>query len=85
MRTITNKLNSFYDYDFKVFISELKKQKINLSLLQQDEWSDYFISYKSKINQIQSGIYKTDKEINQMVYKLHGLTKEEIKIVEESV
>jgi len=30
-------------------------------------------------------IDKTDKEIDQMVYKLYGLTPEEIKIVEESL
>ncbi|MCF8379702.1 MAG: N-6 DNA methylase [Bacteroidales bacterium] len=81
----TNKLDSFYDFDFKTFLSELKKQKVNLSLAQQDEWEEYFNSYKSEINQIQSEIEITDKEIDQMVYKLYGLTEEEIKIVEGTV
>tara|TARA_B100001057_G_scaffold94968_1_gene91399 strand:+ start:98 stop:247 length:150 start_codon:yes stop_codon:yes gene_type:complete len=31
-----------------------------------------------------SDIDKTDKEIDQMVYDLYGLTKEEIEIVENS-
>jgi hypothetical protein len=79
---VTNKLDSFYDFDFKTFLSELKKQKVNLSLAQQDKWDEYFNSYKTEINQIQSEIEKTDKEINQMVYRLYGLTEEEIKIVE---
>jgi len=82
---ISKKLEAFYDYDFKTFVSELKKQKIQLSLIQQDEWEEYFNAYKTEINQIQAEINKTDKEIDQMVYKLYELTGEEIKIVEESV
>nr|WP_321357932.1 N-6 DNA methylase [uncultured Draconibacterium sp.] len=80
---ISNKLDIFYDFDFKTFLSELKKQKIILSLVQQDEWEEYFNSYKSEINQLQSEIEKTDREIDRMVYELYGLTEEEIKIVEE--
>ena len=33
-------------------------------------------------DQIQQQIENTDKEIDQLVYKLYGLTEEEIKIVE---
>ena len=80
---MSKKLTSFYDYDFKSFVSELKKKKIDLSLTQQDEWEEYFNLYKSEINQIQIEIEKTDNEINQLVYKLYGLTDEEIRIVEE--
>ncbi|NOZ47183.1 MAG: restriction endonuclease subunit M, partial [Chlorobi bacterium] len=82
---ISKKLDNFYDYDFKTFVSELKKQKVKLSLTQQDEWEEYFNAYKTEINQIQANIDKTDKEIDQMVYKLYELTEEEIKIVEENV
>ncbi len=79
---ITKKLGSFYDFDFKTFVAELKKQKITLSLIQQDEWEDYFNSYKNEINTIQAEISKTDKEIDEMVYELYGLTEEEVKVVE---
>jgi len=81
---LSNKLKSFYKYDFKTFLTELKKQKIKLSLKLQDEWEDYFSSYKKEINKLQFKINKTDNEIDQMVYELYGLTDEEIKIVEES-
>ena len=81
---ISNKLNTFYNFDFKSFLSELKKQKVKISLTQQDEWEDYFNTYKTEINQLQSEIEKTDKEIDQMIYELYGLTEEEIKIVEGS-
>ena len=80
-----NKLYSFYDLDFKTFLSELKKQKINLSLTEQDEWEDYFNTNTTEINHLLTEIENIDKEIDQMVYVLYGLTDEEIKIVEESV
>jgi len=81
---ISKKLNSFYDYDFKTLLSELKKQKITLSLIQQDEWEDYFNTYKTEINHLQTQITQTDQQIDQMVYELYGLTDEEIEIVEGS-
>ncbi|PIQ34822.1 MAG: hypothetical protein COW63_03075 [Bacteroidetes bacterium CG18_big_fil_WC_8_21_14_2_50_41_14] len=81
---INNKLYAFYDFDFKSFLSELKKQKANLSLTAQDEWEDYFNNNKTEINQLLADIDKTDKEIDRMVYELYGLTEEEIKIVEET-
>jgi len=81
---ISSKLEQFYKLEFKDFIKELSKQKIKLSLSKQDEWEEYFNSYKTEINKLQSDIDKTDKEINQMVYELYGLTEEEIKIVEEN-
>jgi type I restriction-modification system DNA methylase subunit len=82
--TISKKLDAFYETDFKTFLAELKKQKINLSLVQQDEWEEYFIACKNEINVLQNEINTTDKEIDQMVYGLYGLTEEEIAIVENS-
>ncbi|MBT6688054.1 MAG: N-6 DNA methylase [Bacteroidetes bacterium] len=79
---ISKKTDAFYDFDFKSFLSELKKQKVTLSLSDQSEWKDFFESTKSEINQIQSEIEKTDKEIDQMVYELYSLSDEEIKIIE---
>ncbi len=58
---------------------KLKNQNITLSLIQHDEWEDCFTKYKTKINHLQS---QTDYKIDQMVYKLYGLTDEEIVIVE---
>jgi hypothetical protein len=78
----SNKLKEFYNYDFKTFLSELKKKKVTLTLKQQDEWEQYFNEYKTEINKLQHQINQTDKEIDQLVYKLYNLTEEEIKIVE---
>ena len=81
---ITSKLSHIFEYDFNDFISELRKQKINLSLKQQDEWEDYFNDYKQKITDLKRQIDQTDREIDQMVYELYDLTAEEIEIVEKS-
>lgn len=79
---ISQKLQSFYDYDFKQFRTELKKQKIELTLKQQDEWEEYFNEYKTQINKLQEEITKTDNQIDVMVYKLYNLNYQEVKIVE---
>ncbi len=81
----TKKLDAFYNFDFKTFVAELKKQKVTLSLVQQDEWEEYFAAYKTEINQLQIQIDATDKEIDHKVYELYGLTEEEIGIVEKNL
>ena len=81
---ISNKVDAFYNFDFKTLLSELKKRKVMLSLIQQDEWEEYFMAYKTEINALQAQINQTDNEIDQLVYELYGLTQDEIKIVEEA-
>lgn len=78
------KLQDWYKLSYADFIKELTKQKIKLTLSEEAEWADYFDQEKSKALEIQSKIERTDKEIDQMVYKLYGLSKEEIRIVEKS-
>lgn len=79
---ITSALQTFDQLDFKAFVAELKKQKIKLSLTQQDEWEDYFNQYAEACQQLKTQIAATDGEIDRRVYELYGLTEEEISIVE---
>ena len=79
---ITGALESFDTMEFVEFLKELKKQKITLSLSQQDEWEEYFNQYKTDCNNLSAEIAATDNEIDLRVYKLYGLTDDEIKIVE---
>lgn len=79
---ITATLEKFDESDFKTFVAELKKQKIKLSLTQQDEWEEYFTTYKNECNELSQKIADTDHEIDQKVYALYGLTDDEIAIVE---
>ena len=67
---------------FGEFIKELEKKKVKLSLSQKAEWEDYFLQESKKALALKTDIDTTDKEIDAMVYKLYGLSEEEIKIVE---
>ncbi len=57
---------------------------VPLSLSEEAEWMQYFNEQKQKAQELKAQIDKTDKAIDQMVYKLYGLTEDEIKIVEQS-
>ena len=78
---ITTALQTFDQLDFKAFVAELKKQKIKLSLAQQDEWEDYFNDYSQACQQLSSQITQTDSEIDARVFDLYGLTPEEQEII----
>jgi hypothetical protein len=79
---ITGMLERFEELEFKQFLAELQKQKITLSLKQQDDWEEYFNEYKMECINLVSQITATDKEIDRLVYTLYGLTEEEIRIIE---
>jgi len=82
LEKLSKKLEAFYEYEFKTFIAELKKKKIKLSLVEQDEWEEYFEAYQKELLELQSQIESTDREIDKMVYELYGLSDEEIAVVE---
>ena len=78
---ITTALQTFDQMDFVGFVAELKKQKIRISLSQQDEWEEYFNKNVSECQQLSAQIAQTDSEIDQRVFDLYGLTQEEREIV----
>lgn len=78
---ITTALQTFDQMDFAGFVAELKKQKIKLSLVQQDEWEEYFNQYRQACQELISKIAATDDEIDQRVFDLYGLTPEEREII----
>ena len=78
---ITTALQTFDQMDFADFVVELKKQKIKLSLVQQDEWENYFNQYAQVCKQLTEEIQTTDQEIDNRVFDLYGLTPDERQIV----
>lgn len=78
---LTKKLESFYKWEFKDFLDELKKQKISLSLSDQDDREPYFKEYKEKVLVVKGEIERTDKEIDEMVFDLYGLSEDERRVV----
>lgn len=79
---ITTALQTFDQMDFAGFVAELKKQKIKLTLPQQDEWEDYFHQYSDACHQLSDQIAATDREIDLRVYALYGLTYDEVLTVD---
>ena len=81
----SKKLESFYALGEEAFFAELKKklpkENKNISPKQTGEIKQYFEDYRQKIIALKNEIEKTDSEIDEMVYGLYGLTKEEIEIV----
>ena len=80
---ITGALEQFDAMEFAEFLKELKKQKITLSLSQQDEWEEYFNQYKTDCNNLSAEIAATDDAIDFKVYKLYGLTYDEVLVVDK--
>lgn len=78
---LSKKLENFYDLEFSEFVKELKKKKVELSLKDQDEWEEYFDSYKKEILELKSEIDNCDKEIDEMVFELYGLDESEREVV----
>jgi len=78
------KLEQWYTLDFAAFTAELTKKKIVLSLAQKAEWMEHFEKRKATAAALKSTIDATDRDIDQMVYALYGLTPDEIAIVERA-
>jgi len=84
LKKITEKIWDFFSYDFNELISELKKQRIKIELKKQIEWKELFNEFKTHLNELNLKISSTDKEIDNLVYNLYCLTKDEIALVEEN-
>lgn len=78
---ITNTLQTFDRLTFAELLKELKKQKIQLSLKDQDKWEGYFNDCKSECQELSAQITATNKEIDNRVFDLYGLPEEERQIV----
>jgi type I restriction-modification system DNA methylase subunit len=81
---ISKKIEKWHGLDFGTFLEELKNKKAQLGLSEEAEWMQYFNEQKEKAQNLIFEIYKTDAQIDAMVYELYGLTEAEIEIVENS-
>lgn len=69
----TAALRPFDELTFASLTAELAKQKIRLSLRQQDEWEDYFNGLRRECQDVTAKIGATDDEINLRVCRLYGI------------
>jgi predicted amino acid-binding ACT domain protein len=95
----SRKLQSWHELTFADFLKELtkaikatNKDRIKeghspipeLTKKDEFEWMELFEPKQQEAQKLQQQIQQTEKEIDQMVYELYGLSEEEILIVENS-
>jgi len=83
------KIQGYHDYGLNTIIDVLKQNKRNLSIDPnarniQEQIEGEFNQSISKLTPLKQRITNTDRLIDQIVYRLYGLTDEEIAIVEET-
>ena len=79
------KVEDYLPFDEFWKILEKNKNKIEITLKSRELYENIKSEYEkslSKLLPLKEKLRKTDWLINQIVYKLYGLTEEEIKIVE---
>ena len=99
LNKLPRKLENWYQLDFGDFIKELNKaikatnkERVKqeqepiatLTKLDEMDWMDAFNTKKKEAQDLQTQITQTEAEIDQMVYKLYGLTQDEIDIIENA-
>lgn len=67
---------------FATFTTELKKRfKRDLILQERNDWDGYLASTQKKINALNNKITQAEREIDELVYALFGLTEEEERLL----
>ncbi len=83
LEKLSNKLQDWHLIDYKDFLKELAKVKVKLSLSEESEWLQFFTEQKGKAQNFISLLEIQNKELDNIVYSLYGLSEDEIKIVED--
>jgi type I restriction-modification system DNA methylase subunit len=86
----SNKLQNWNELDFSDFIKEInssinKSGQEKLSKSSEMDWMEIFEVKKTELQNLKNMIDNTNKDIDRLVYKLYGLTEQEIKIVEDAI
>ena len=87
--TLKTKLQSYYEHDYESFLAVLKKNRKLLAIDPArrepgEALRAEFEESVSKLGPLRERIRQTDELIDSIVYRLYGLTEEEIGIVKGS-
>jgi hypothetical protein len=72
-KNISKKIEEFWKLDFGEFLTELEKQKVQLSLNKKEELQDYFEDKKTKVLELETQINQIDEQIEGVVKGLYGV------------
>ncbi len=79
------KLDEFWKLDVAEVFAHFRANKLRLTISEKDEIRSRFQKTKERLQRLGRQIAFTDALIDQIVYRLYGLTPEEIQLVEGSV
>lgn len=82
---INKQIQKWSGLSWNEFLSEIAKQKFELTAKQEEKWLERFEEKQAEIRKLKSTFTQTDTEIDKMVYVLYGLSEEEIAVVENLV
>jgi hypothetical protein len=83
--TPKTRLDEFWKLEAADVFAHIRENRIRLKESDEEKLRERFSRSKSTIAPLDSQIVFTDRLIDQIVYRLYGLTPEEIKIVEQVV
>lgn len=81
----SKKLLDFYKLNFNELLLELKKNKVTLSLSEEDEWEKYFNDYKNEIDLNINKSTELFKTLDNYVYELFKITHDEIDFIKNDM
>ncbi len=83
---LTGKLRDWYELDFASFRAEVKRAfRADIPIRKRGEWETYLRENTVRVRTLSDGIAAAEREIDQIVYALFDLTREEISVLEASL
>lgn len=84
---LSNRLKNWWELDdFAAFRAEVKKTfKTDIPLAERSDWEDWLNEERAVIAQLSAEIARNEDEINRTVYRLFGLSDDEIALLEANI
>ncbi|MBI3948401.1 MAG: N-6 DNA methylase [Armatimonadetes bacterium] len=84
-RSLNQKLTAWWSLDFPTLRAEVNKAfRHDIPLAERDEWEAWLAARAAEHRSLTDGIIALEGELNERVHALFGLSREEIRVVEES-
>ena len=83
---LTRKLHDWHMLDFAAFRAEVKRAfHQDIPVRERDEWESHLRENAQRVQALTTQIADAEREIDQIVYALFGLTSEEVALLESSL
>ena len=83
---LTGKLHDWHELDFAAFRAEVKRAfHTEIPLRERGDWEGYLRENACRVRELSDAIAAAERQIDEIVYALFGLTDEEITLLESSL